>query len=115
MSIGLLLMSLPRPTAATLTIGAILTGLGYGVMQPIIYDKAATNAPPHLSTFALSLVMTTNYLAILVAPFIIDGIESLVHPTSHSFAFLVNSIFMLAIAAATALTYQHNRVLGSDD
>jgi hypothetical protein len=28
---------------------------------------------------------------------------------------LVNSIFMLAIAAATALTYQHNRVLGSDD
>jgi MFS family permease len=115
MSIGLLLMSLPRPTAATLTIGAILTGLGYGVMQPIIYDKAATNAPPHLSTFALSLVMTTNYLAILVAPFIIDGIESLVHPTSHSFAFLVNSIFMLAIAAATALTYQQNRVLGSDD
>ena len=115
MCVGLLLMSIPHPTATTLTIGAILTGLGYGVMQPIIYDKAATNAPPHLSTLALAIVMTTNYLAILVAPFMIDGIDHLFHATGHTFAYLFNSIVVLIIAIATALTYKRNRVLGSDD
>ncbi len=115
MCVGLLLMSLPHPSAITLTIGAILTGLGYGVMQPIIYDKAATNAPPHLSTLALAIVMTTNYLAILVAPFMIDGIDHIFHATSHTFAYLFNSIVVLAIAIATALTYKRSRVLGSDD
>ena len=115
MCVGLLLMSLTHPTATTLTIGAILTGLGYGVMQPIIYDKAATNAPPHLSTLALAIVMTTNYLAILVAPFMIDGIDHIFHATGHTFAYLFNSIVVLIIAIATALTYKSNRVLGSDD
>ena len=115
MCIGLLLMSLPHPTALGLTMGAILTGLGYGVMQPIIYDKAATNAPPNLSTLALAIVMTTNYLAILVAPFMIDGIDHLFHATGHTFAYLFNSIVVLVMAIVTALTYKHNRVLGSDD
>ncbi len=115
MCIGLLLMSMPHPSAIALTLGAILTGLGYGVMQPIIYDKAATNAPPHLSTLALAIVMTTNYLAILVAPFMIDGIDHLFHATSHTFAYLFNSIVILILAILTALTYKENRVLGSDD
>ena len=115
MGLGLILMSLPHPTILHLTVGAALAGLGYGVMQPVIYDKAATNAPPHLSTLALAIVMTTNYLAILVAPFMIDGIDHLFHATGHTFAYLFNSIVVLIIAIATALMYKRNRVLGSDD
>lgn len=115
MCVGLALMSLQHPTSLSLTIGAILTGLGYGVMQPIIYDKAATNAPPHLATLSLAIVMTTNYFAILVAPFMIDGIDHLFHTTGHTFAYLFNSIVVLIIAIVTALTYKKNRVLGSDD
>lgn len=115
MSLGLLLMSLPHPTYVTLASGAILTGLGYGVMQPIIYDKAATNAPPHLATLALAIVMTTNYLAILVAPFMIDAIDRAFHATSHNFAYLFNSIVVLILAIVTVFTYRENRVLGSDD
>ena len=115
MSIGLLLMSLPNPTYVTLASGAILTGLGYGVMQPIIYDKAATNAPPRLATLSLAIVMTTNYLAILLAPFMIDAIDRVFHATSHTFAYLFNSIVVLILAITTVLTYRTNRVLGSDD
>lgn len=115
MSIGLLLMSLPNPTYVTLASGAILTGLGYGVMQPIIYDKAATNAPPRLATLSLAIVMTTNYLAILLAPFMIDAIDRMFHATSHTFAYLFNSIVVLILAITTVLTYRTNRVLGSDD
>lgn len=115
MGIGLVIMSAPHPTFLGLALGAILTGLGYGVMQPIIYDKAATNAPPHLATLALSLVMVVNYLAILVAPFIIDSINRLFHTSSHEFAYLVNGVLSLVIALITLVTFRHNRVLGSDD
>lgn len=115
MGIGLVIMSAPHPTFLGLSLGAILTGVGYGVMQPIIYDKAATNAPPHLATLALSLVMVVNYLAILVAPFIIDSINRLFHTSSHEFAYLVNGVLSLVIALITLVTFRHNRVLGSDD
>ena len=115
MGIGLVIMSTPHPSFVRLSFGAILVGLGYGVMQPIIYDKAATNAPPHLATLALSLVMVVNYLAILVAPFIIDYIDKLFHTSSHEFAYLVNGVLSLVIALITLATFRHNRVLGSDD
>ena len=115
MGVGLLIMSTPHPTFFRLALGAILSGLGYGVMQPIIYDKAATNAPPHLATLALSLVMVMNYLAILVAPFIIEFIDKLFHTSSHEFAYLINGVLSLVIALITLVTFRHNRVLGSDD
>lgn len=115
MGLGLLIMALPHPTMLKLTTGAILTGLGYGVMQPIVYDKAATNSPPNLATMALSLVMVVNYLAIVVAPFIIDSVNDLFHTTKHSFAFIFNALIITLLAAITAFLYRTNRVLGSDD
>lgn len=98
MGVGLLLMSLPHPRLYTLIIGALLTGFGYGVMQPLIYDKAASCSPPRLATLALSLVMAVNYLAILVAPFIMDVVDRLFHTSQHTFAFLFNGVVTLIMA-----------------
>ena len=115
MGIGLGLMSLPHPTMLTLSIGALFAGLGYGVMQPIVYDKAATNAPPELSTLALSIVMSVNYLAILVAPFVIDGFGHLFHRSDPDFSFMLNGVMTLVLAAVAAALHSRNRVFGSDD
>jgi MFS family permease len=115
MGIGLMIVALCKPTALWLIVGVVMTGIGYGVMQPIIYDKAATNAPPHLATLALSLVMAVNYAAILIAPFLIDGIDHLFHVTSHRFAYAANGAITLLLAIAAAILYRRNRVLGSDD
>ncbi|MBO7235886.1 MAG: MFS transporter [Alistipes sp.] len=98
MGIGLVLMSLPHPRLYTLIIGALLTGFGYGVMQPLIYDKAASCSPPKLATLALSLVMAVNYLAILVAPFIMDVVDRLFHTSQHTFAFMFNGVVTLIMA-----------------
>lgn len=98
MGAGLLLMSLPHPRLYTLIIGALLTGFGYGVMQPLIYDKAASCSPPRLATLALSLVMAVNYLAILVAPFIMDVVDRLFHTSQHTFAFMFNGVVTLIMA-----------------
>lgn len=98
MGVGLLLMSLPHPRLYTLIIGALLTGFGYGVMQPLIYDKAASCSPPKLATLALSLVMAVNYLAILVAPFIMDVVDRVFHTSQHTFAFMFNGVVTLIMA-----------------
>lgn len=115
MTLGLLAMSLPNPTYITLLIGAILVGGGYGVMQPIIYDKAATNAPPSLSTYALSIVMVVNYLAILVAPFLLNLSAHLTSVHHASSTFIVNAVITLALMVACAFSYRTNRVFGNDD
>lgn len=115
MGVGLVLMSLHHVSASMLWLGAVLAGLGYGVMQPVVYDKAATNAPPRLSTLALSLVMAVNYLAILVAPFIIDAIDDVLRAHNHHLAYLVNGVLTLVLAVVTLFRLRRSTVLGSDD
>lgn len=71
--------------------GCILVGLGYGVIQPVIYDKTTHTAVPKKATLALAFVMMMNYLAILLCPFIIDFFQSPVfHIKSQQFAFVFN-------------------------
>ena len=79
-------------------IGAGLTGLGYGICQPMLYDKASyTVSNPEKLTMALAFVLTANYLAIAVEPFVISGISSIfrIH-NENLFAFILS--FGLVIA-----------------
>lgn len=82
--------------------GCILVGLGYGVIQPIIYEKTTHVAIPQKATLALAFVMMMNYLAILLCPFIIDFFQSTVfHIKSQEFAFVFNlCITLLALVYA---------------
>lgn len=58
-------------------LGAVLTGFGYGVLQPIFYDKASALAPTaQASTRVLSYVMSANYLGIAVCPLFFGGLDS---------------------------------------
>jgi MFS family permease len=99
---------------ALLVVGVILVGLGYGVMQPLIYDKAAIVAPPHLATQALSVVMTANYLAIILCPFMLDGVRRLFHAHSAPFPFLFNAV-IAAIGVVVLFGARNDMVLGLDD
>lgn len=81
------------------TLGCIATGFGYGIAQPYIYDVTASSASPQKATVALALVMTMNYVAILISPFIVDYVQELARVESVRFPFAFNS----AIAAAALL------------
>lgn len=70
--------------------GCILVGLGYGVIQPLIYDKTVDTAIPQKTTLALAFVMAMNYLAVLLCPFIVDFFQSLFHVRSQEFPFIFN-------------------------
>lgn len=90
MAIGLALIWL-SPKEWVIAPGCIFVGLGYGVIQPVIYDKTTHTAVPKKTTLALAFVMMMNYLAILLCPFIIDFFQSTIfHVKSQQFAFVFN-------------------------
>lgn len=80
--------------------GSILAGLGYGVMQPLIYDKAAVIAPPRLATLALSFVMAVNYLSVMVCPFIVDFFRDVMHAHGETFPFMLNAALTVLVMIA---------------
>lgn len=96
-AIGLLLIWI-SPKEWLIIPGCMLVGLGYGVIQPLIYDKTVDVAVPRKTTLALAFVMVMNYLAILLSPFITDFFQSIFHSDSKEFPFVLNlCITLLAI------------------
>lgn len=86
---GLLLMWI-SPTEWLIVPGCILVGLGYGIIQPLIYDKTVDTAIPQKTTLALAFVMVMNYLGILLSPFITDFFQWVFHTNSQEFPFVFN-------------------------
>ena len=96
-----------------LIFGVILVGFGYGIMQPLIYDKAAIIAPPQLATKALSIVMAANYTAIILCPFIINAARKLFANQTEQFGFLFNGV-LAAIVTLIAFMGKKDFALGLD-
>ncbi|MDB9196665.1 MFS transporter, partial [Parabacteroides distasonis] len=88
-ALGIALILISR-TEWLIGLGCIFIGFGYGVIQPIAYDKTTRTAIPEKVTLALAFVMAMNYLAILLCPFIIDFFQSMLHVKSQQFAFIFN-------------------------
>ena len=88
-AVGLLLIWI-SPTEWLIVPGCILVGLGYGIIQPLIYDKTVDTAIPQKTTLALAFVMVMNYLAILLSPFITDFFQWIFHTGSQEFPFIFN-------------------------
>lgn len=109
---GLLLMWI-SPTEWMIAPGCVLVGLGYGVMQPLIYNKTVETAVPRKTTLALAFVMVMNYLAILLSPFITDLFQKLFHTTSQEFPFIFN-ICIAALAVYWAYAKRHDFLFDDD-
>lgn len=95
-AIGLLLIWI-SPTEWLIVPGCILVGLGYGIIQPLIYDKTVDTAIPQKTTLALAFVMVMNYLAIQLSPFITDFFQWIFHTGSQEFPFIFNLCITILI------------------
>ncbi len=80
-------------------VGVLIIGLGYGIIQPVIYDKTSELAPsPAKSTAYFSYLLTCNYVAISVVPFIITASKRLFEAQGDwSFSFVFNGFVLLAV------------------
>lgn len=77
-------------------IGCVATGFGYGMAQPYIYDKTSSSASPQRVTYALALLMSMNYVAIVIAPFIVDWVQDMIGIKGERFPFAFNALLGLA-------------------
>lgn len=101
-----LALILITPSEWLIAPGCILVGLGYGVIQPLIYEKTTHTALPRTVTLALAFVMMMNYLAILLCPFVIDFFQSLFHIQSQEFPFVFN-LGITVLALVWSYTRRH--------
>ncbi len=81
----------------TLTLITLIAGGAYGILQPLIYDKTSVKTSHGEGTFALSLVMSMNYLAIIIYPFIMK-IAGVAFPSgSVIYPFIINALLCAGI------------------
>ena len=79
--------------------GVFIMGFGYGVVQPVIYDKTSYVAPTAAqSTEYFAYLLTCNYIGISVVPFIVGGAGKL-FGASHdpNFSFIFNGAIVAAV------------------
>lgn len=112
--IGLLLIYLFR-YEWSIGLGCFVAGIGYGVIQPLVYDKSVRTAESKNTTLALALVMSVNYLAILLCPFIVDLLAGIFGKSgSADFPFVLNAVIVL-LMAIVGYRYRESYVFGAPD
>lgn len=93
---GLALMAF-IPNEWVVAVGAVMCGLGYGCIQPLMYDKATRVVDdPRKSTLALAVILSANYLAIVLTPIVCDAVRDLTDMHNrNTFPFEMNFVLSL--------------------
>lgn len=80
-------------------IGVFIMGIGYGLVQPILYDKTSYFAPTsEKSTEYFAFLLTCNYVGISTVPFIVEFFGSFIKESSNpSFPFVLNGIILALV------------------
>ncbi|MCH5318758.1 MAG: MFS transporter [Paramuribaculum sp.] len=89
-------------------VGVFLMGVGYGLVQPILYDKTSYFAPNAAkSTEYFAFLLTCNYIGISIVPFVVEAFQAIFHQQHNaSFAFILNGIILSVV---TIVCFWKNR------
>lgn len=80
------------------TISSLVTGFGYGIIQPIIYNKTTYVAPNRkLGTQYFGYVLSANYVSIMMVPFVDGAARKIFHSTLPTFEFIFSGIVVCLI------------------
>lgn len=104
--LGLLDIYLNR-SVLFIVIGCVAAGFGYGVAQPYIYDTASAMAPLNKVTAVFAWVMTMNYVAIVIAPFVVEFFQWALGSKSDSFPFILNAVLSFVVLVLLFFRYKY--------
>lgn len=77
---------------------SLITGFGYGVIQPIIYNKTTYVAPNRkLGTQYFGYVLSANYVSIMMVPFVDNTARKIFHSTLPTFEFIFSAAVVCII------------------
>lgn len=92
------------------TVSSLITGFGYGIIQPIIYNKTTYVAPNRkLGTQYFGYVLSANYVSIMMVPFVDGTARKIFHSTLPTFEFIFSGI-VVCIILAWAFFKRHNYI-----
>lgn len=96
-------------TYASYIIGVFLLGLGYGVIQPVLYDKTSYFAPNDAkATEYFALLLTSSYVALSCIPFIVEFFGTFIKGnTDPSFPFILNGVIMTILAIVVVVKHKN--------
>lgn len=82
------------------TISSLVTGFGYGIVQPIIYNKTTYVAPnKKLGTQYFGYVLSSNYVSIMMVPFVDSAARNIFHSTLPTFEFIFSGAVVCVLLA----------------
>lgn len=95
-------------TYASYILGVFLIGLGYGVIQPILYDKTSYFAPTDAkSTEYFAILLTSSYVALSCIPFIVEFFGTFIKGnTDPSFPFILNGVILAILAIVVVVKHK---------
>lgn len=74
-------------------IASLVTGFAYGIIQPIIYNKTTYIAPDRKAGMTyFGYVLSSNYMAIMMVPFVDGFFRKLFHSTAPGFEFVFSGV-----------------------
>ena len=93
---------------ASYIIGVFMIGLGYGLIQPILYDKTSYFAPNDAkSTEYFALLLTSSYIALSCIPFIVEFFGTFIKGDQDpSFPFILNAVIMGILSIVVIVKYK---------
>lgn len=96
-------------------IGVFIMGFGYGIVQPVIYDKTSYIAPTAAkSTAYFSYLLTCNYIGISIVPFIVSTASHIFNASGDpNFSYIFNAC-LLTILLGVAIWKRRNFVFEAD-
>ncbi|WP_299726249.1 MFS transporter [uncultured Endozoicomonas sp.] len=97
-AIGLIFLTLSRHWLF-LAAGVAVTGFCYGTIQPFLYEKTVATSANKRATFSLALMMSMNYTAIVLAPWVFNKIPLLMSSSNGiPLSFWIASIMALTMS-----------------
>lgn len=94
---------------ASYIIGVFILGLGYGVIQPVLYDKTSYFAPTDAkATEYFSWLLTSSYIALAGIPFIVEFFGAFIKGRENpSFPFILNGVLMSILALVVIVKHKN--------
>lgn len=106
---GLIIVAI-FPYMWTDILAVVAIGFGYGLLQPIFYNKASLlAATPSEATKVISYIMTANYLGTAVTPLVFTGIGQLFKIPGHTYVFWL-AIGFLSLVFILSMIYRKSYV-----
>lgn len=96
-AIGLFVIGFTK-SYAVMIIFSLITGFAYGIVQPIIYNKTTYIAPTHKAGMKyFGYVLSSNYVAIMMVPFVDSFFRKIFHSTAPGFEFVFSGAVVVLL------------------